>query len=123
MSSASVANDLYASALGLLTDNGEPMTISRVTPGSYDPSTGSTGSPTTVVYPGQGRLGNYSDMAVDGTVIQQFDRRVTFVAVPDDFVPKIGDRLTVGPDVYSIINLKPREIGGNWVCFTLQARR
>lgn len=114
---------LYGSALGLLTDMGEPMTVSRVTPGAYDPATGSTGTPTTTNFAGQGRLGNYSDMTVDGTIIQQFDRRVTFVAVPQDFVPKIGDRLLVGADVYGIINLKPREIGGNWVCFTMQARR
>lgn len=118
-----VADDLYASALGLLTDMGEPMTIQRITPGAYDPATGSTGAPTTVNYPGQGRLGNYSDAVVDGTVIKQFDRRVTFVAVPQDFVPQIGDRLIVGEWTFAIINLKPREIGGNWVCFTMQARR
>lgn len=118
-----VSDDLYASALSLLTDFGEPMTISRVTPGAYNPATGLTGTPTTVNYPGQGRLGNYADVAVDGTIIQQFDRRVTFVAVPQDFVPQIGDRLIVGATTYAIINLKPREIGGNWVCFTMQARR
>ena len=119
----SVSDDLRASVIGLMGDMGQPITIQRITPGAYDPSTGLTGAETTASYPGLGRLGTYADMVVDGTIIQQFDRKVTWVGSDQNFVPRINDRIVAGSDVYVVMNLKPREISGAWVSFTLQARR
>lgn len=118
-----VSDDLRASVRGLMKDMGEPMTISRVTPGAYDPTAGAVGTSTTTCYSGVGRLGTYSDGVVGGTLIKQNDRKATFSPHDPRFVPEVNDRLTVGADVYSVMSLKPREIGGAWVSFTMQVRR
>jgi hypothetical protein len=102
---------------------GVAMTVTRGTPGAYDPTTGAVGAPTSVDYSGVGRLGSYSDMEIDGTLIKANDRKATFVSLDTTFVPQISDRLTVGTDVYSVVSLKPRELGGEYICFTLQVRR
>lgn len=102
---------------------GVAMTVTRGTPGAYDPTSGAVGAPTSIDYPGVGRLGSYSDMAIDGTLIKANDRKATFVSSDTTFIPAINDKLTVGADVYAVISLKPRELGGEYICFTLQVRR
>lgn len=133
----SIAGGLRTDLIRLFADFGEttdsgltapgsprsPLTVERVVPGAYDPSTGATGAPTTITQTGVGRLGSYSDYATDGTIIKQNDRRVTFVGDDPTFEPQINDRLLNGVDVYTIMNLKPREVGGQWVCWTMQVRR
>lgn len=125
-----IGDDLGTSLRELLGDFGQPMTIQRSTPGAYDPTSGNTGAPTIAVYSGVGRLGNYRDAVVDGTIIQQNDRRVTWQ--PDeecaDFIPRIGDQVIVtgepaGVPPFAVMDLDPRQVAGVWIGFTLQVRR
>jgi len=122
LANMSAGDDLRTSLLEMLGEFGRAMSIERVTPGAYDQSTGATAAETTTTYAGMGRAGNYRDALVDGVMIKQQDRRVTFV--PDDptFIPAANDRL-VSDSTYVVIRSDPREIGGEWISFTLQVRR
>src|SRR5581483_1663436 len=108
----SVGAHLRADVSALMTDYGRAMSLRRVAPGSYDPATGAVGSPTTTDYTGKGRLGDYSDRVIDGAMIKQGDRRCTLVLDNSAIVPSVNDRLVVGSDVYVVVNVKTREIGG-----------
>ena len=116
------AGDLRESLVAMLSEFGRAVSIERVTPGAYDPSTGDTSAASTVTYNGLGRVGTYSDFLINNELITQNDRKVTFV--PDDptFVPVINDRL-IADATYSVMSVKPRELGGEWISFTLQVRR
>jgi hypothetical protein len=117
-----LATDFQASVKTFLGDLGRSMTLRHVTPGTYDPTTGATTDDVTTDYTGTGRLGNYRDSAVDGTLFLQGDRQATFV--PDDAsaTPVVGDTLIVGSDTYSVINGKERSVNGTAVSWTLQVR-
>lgn len=117
------ASVLQSDLIDFLCEYGGTMTVCRIVPGAYDASTGAVAASNTTNYTGLGRLGNYRDALVTGELIKQNDRRVTFV--PDDatFVPQVDDLLTNGSDVYTVINSKPREIGGSWICYSMQVRR
>lgn len=118
-----IATDLQADMAALMADTGRAMTLKREVAGTYDPTTGETSSNVETLFTGNGRLGSYSDIVTNGTLIKQNDRRATFV--PDDLtnVPQVGDILAVGSDSYSIINVKEREIAGQFHGFTMQVRR
>lgn len=118
-----IAGGLRFELKQLFADFGETLTVQRIAPGAYNPTTGGTASPTTTNWTGVGRLGSYSDAATDGTLIKQNDRRVTFVSDDPAFEPQINDRLLDGSDVYVIMSLKPREVGGQWIGWTMQVRR
>lgn len=120
----SIGDDLHADFAAFLAEFGRAVTIRRLTPGTYDPATGDGGTTTTKNYSGTGRLGNYSDALMDGTLIKQGDRRMTFQ--PDDktFVPAIGDSAIVGASTFAVVNAsKTREIGGTVFLYTLQLRQ
>lgn len=125
----SIASSLRADVLRTMGTYGRDMTVLRPVTGVYDPETGG------MVYPsgtsegdlesfhGRGRLGTYRDALVDGELIKQNDRLCTIVMTDTAFVPEVNHRLTVGEDTYVIQNVKPREFGGEWICFSLQVRR
>jgi len=118
-----VGNQFQASVVGFLGDMGRAMTLRRIVAGTYDPTTGTTTGDTTTDYPGTGRLGDYSDVAQDGTVIKESDRKATFLPTDTSVTPQVGDRLVVGSDVYTVVNFKTREIGGIIGSYTLQVRK
>lgn len=106
----------------LMLDDGRAMTVRSQTLGTYDPDTGTLTASTDSDYTGVGRLGNYHDAVINGTMIKAGDRRCTIVFDNQAFVPKVGDRLLVGTDTYAVVNVKERELGGTVIGFTLQVR-
>lgn len=101
---------------------GQTFTLTRITPGAYDADTQITAAATEDDYEGIGRLGNYSDTMMASGLVLETDRRLTWQPDDEDFIPEIGDRVTVGNDVYSVINVKVRELEGDWICYTMQVR-
>jgi hypothetical protein len=101
---------------------GRAVTLRQIVPGAYDNSSGDTATAVTTDYTGVGRIGTYSDKLVDGTQIQSSDRLVTFV--PDDLTlrPVEGSLIIAGTDIYTVVNFKTRELGGETICFSLQVR-
>lgn len=123
------ASSARADLIDTFTDYGRALTVQRPLAGTYDPATGEvtygTGqtSATMSSYPGIGRLGTYRDDLVDGARIKQNDRVATFIPTDLAFVPQVDDRLVAGSDVYAIVSIKTRELGGEPICYTLQIRR
>lgn len=120
----SLAEDLRADVAAFIGDLGRAVTLRRLTPGTYDPATGSGGTSTTKDYTGNARVGDYSDTVRDGTMIKDSDRRATFL--PDDttLIPAIGDSFIVGSVVFTIVNArKLREVNGTTFAWTLQIRQ
>lgn len=123
----SAATELRAELAELLDDEdyGCDLTISRPSAGgTYNKATGllTPGADASTEYTGRGRVGQYSDRLVDGESIRRTDRRITFQPADEDFVPAEGDRVTRESDTWTIIRVITREIGGEWVSYTLQCR-
>jgi hypothetical protein len=112
-----------AQIAGWIAEEGIVITIRREVPGTYNPATGSAGAAgTPVTFSGHGRIGDYNDRLVDGTLVKVGDRRMTFQ--PDDwsYEPKQGDVLTV-PAGYAIVGrIQKRELGGVPFSYTAQLR-
>lgn len=118
----SLATDLQADINTFMGDLGQAMTLRRLVAGTYDVTTGTTSSDTSTDYVGKGRLGNYNDIAIDGTLVKQGDRIATFLPTNTAIVPQDGDRLVVGSDLYTVISFKRRTVGGTIIAYTLQVR-
>lgn len=118
----SEASRLRNDVKGTFGPYGRAITLRQITAGPYDNTSGETGASTTTDFTGVGRVGSYNDRLVDGTRIQAKDRMVTFV--PDDLMvkPIEGNQIVAGTDVYSLITTKTRELQGELICFTFQAR-
>lgn len=105
-------------------DRGREITITRKTAGTYDQTTG-TATQTEESYPGRGRVGDYADRQIDGTLIRRGDRRVTWL--PDveneSFVPRESDIVSFGDEIATVVSVKVRELGDEWFAYTLQIRR
>lgn len=110
---------LKSTALGLLTDKGQSMTLTTRTAGSYDPATG-TAAITTAVETVYGAVLDYSAKDIDGTLIKRGDKRVILEA--SDAVPTTTDTLTIGGVVHAIIEAVPVNPGGVVVIYKVQAR-
>lgn len=118
----SAGTDERAALAAELAIIGQTITITRATQGSYDPATGTTGIGSSTDYSGKGRVGSYSDFAKAGTLILQQDRKITWQPDNASFVPQEGDTVSDGTNTYSVVAFDTRELEGDWICYTLQAR-
>lgn len=103
----------------VINEVGKDLTLRKITEGDYNPATGSvvnTPADTTV----KGMLLNYRDSQVDGSIIQQGDRRA--VIRTGDAVPEIQDILIEGSTQYRIIDVRTVEYSGNAVIYSCQVR-
>lgn len=117
----SEGTDLRAQVQDLLLEFGRDVTLTRSTLGTYNNTTGEAAE-TEADYSGRGRVGMYRDRMVDGTLIRATDRRVTWQPDDGSFIPQEGDRVTFGEELRTVIRITTREIGGDWVVYTLQVR-
>lgn len=118
-----MTSPLYASlkstALGLLSDKGQSMTLTKRAAGTYDTATGTAAitETTETVY---GAVFDYAAKDIDGTLIKRGDKRVIMEA--SDLVPTTTDTLTIGGVVHSIIEAVPVNPGGVVVIYKVQVR-
>lgn len=109
---------LSANVKKLLAKFGQAMTLSRDTPGAYDPAT-QTVTNTTTTAADNGVILPYTTGQIDGSLIQKDDQQV-FINISTAPLP--GDRLTVGGKGYNIIAVKAIEPAGVNVLYELQVR-
>ena len=109
----------------LLVKFGQPVTLTQITEGAYDPNTGTVVSAGTT-YVGSGALFDYAQREIDGTLVQQTDRKlylsakqINGQAMP---VPQTQDTVTVGSAVYSVVRSMPLNPAGTDVLFEAQVR-
>jgi hypothetical protein len=111
-----------ATAARLLLKFGRAVTLTRVTPGAYDPATGAPGTGTTATHAGTAALFEYQQKDIDGTHIRMGDQRA-YIAPGLAVTPQTGDTLTIGSDVWSVIASRPLSPAGIVVLHEAQVRR
>lgn len=111
-----------ATALRLLTRFGSAVTVTRVTPGAYDPETGTNGSGSTATWTPQGVRLDYSAREIDGTLILSGDQRVYMSAEPG-LDPQPGDTVTLGADVWRVVRSHTLAPAGVAVLLEVQVRK
>lgn len=104
----------------MLKKAGQTVTLTRMEPGAYNPETGTVVSAGTT-YAGPGVLLDYSQREKDGTVILQTDQRV-YLAPLIGAAPKPGDTLTIGTEIFNVVNSRPLAPGGICVLHDVQVR-
>lgn len=110
---------LKATASGLLSDKGQPMTLTQKTTGEYDPETASA-PVTTATETVYGAVFDYAAKDIDGTLIKRGDKRVIMEAT--SLTPTSTDTLTIGGVVHNIVEAVPINPGGVVVIYKVQAR-
>lgn len=96
-----------------------PATLIVVTAGTRDTNNLSAGTqPTENSIPGRGFQEDYDDNQIDGTLIQEGDRRITLIA--NTFagrpVPKTGDKITIEGATYNILKVRRDPAAATYVC-------
>lgn len=111
---------LATEAAALLAEFGAQATLTRATPGAYNPSTGTVATTsaaqtvTACVFP-------YADKFVDGTNILSSDRQA-FIAAPGVTAPRAGDVLTWGAETLTVVKVKGIAPGRTAVLYEAHVR-
>lgn len=113
-------SDLAADAHDMIVEFGQTMTLKRLTPGAYDPATG-TLTNTTTTETATGVELDYTSSEIDGTVILRGDRKL-ILSTTGIGAPKVDDTVTIGTTVYTLKNVQPLSPGGTVVIYTCQVR-
>lgn len=116
-------DEMAATALSLLGEFGQAVTITRTTSGGYDPAAGGITAPTTASQSGSAVVREYARQHVDGTLIQAGDKRVILSASGLSFAPAPGDSVTAGGDVLQVVSVIERNPAGTPLVYELQGRR
>ena len=118
--------EMAAMADELLREFGKPLTLRVVTPGTYNPGTGSAAD-TTVDYAGTGALFDYELLAsgqtfLDASLLAVGDKQcfLSPVGVPE---PRAGFKVIDGADVWRVMNVKKVAPAGTAVLYELQLRK
>jgi hypothetical protein len=111
-----------ATASRLLARFGAPVTVTRETAGGYDSETGTTTDPTSQVWTPIGVKLDYSQKEIDGTLIKAGDQRVYMSAEPG-LDPKTGDAVTLGAEVWRVVDSRTLAPAGIAVLLDVQVRR
>lgn len=99
----------------LLEDLGSDLTLERPGTPTYDPATGTVASASDATLTILGVFINYLDSEVDGTVVQQGDRRLLVAATGSDGAPEIGD-VVADHKIVDVRTLAPAGTAIAWTC-------
>lgn len=105
----------------LLTEYGAPARLTRITPGGYDPDTGTTTPDVTTTWDGTGAKFDYEQRDVDGTKVRQGDQRV-YMSVVGVANPQTGDTLTIDGIVLNVVASRPLKPASTAVLYDVQVR-
>ena len=106
----------------LLTKFGKLVTLSRITEGSYDPTTGEMATPTAVSSSVYALIKDYKGIDLTNGVILQGDRKVTIAALGID-EPQPADKVTLDLYDYNVISVRKVWSGELAAMFELQVRK
>ena len=111
-------------ALEMITEFGQPVTISRVEPGEYDPVTGGETPGTTLEQTAQGILLDYTGLELqNNSLIKQGDKKLKVAAQGLAWIPGLLDKVVVQGSTWSIIPpLKEINPAGTPILYELQVR-
>ena len=112
---------LRATADRLLQGKGQAMTLTKRTPGAYSDTT-ATATVTTATHACTAAEFDYPRIFIDGTMIQQGDRKVVMSAEGLTVSPEPDDTVTSGSTTKTVISAKPIAPAGIVVAWILQVR-
>lgn len=104
-----------------LAEFGALVTLTRITQGAYDPSTGAA-TQSEVSHVANGIKLDYEQRHIDGAIILQGDQRVYLDPLITE-APQAGDTLTIGAEVFRVIRSRPLAPAGVVVLHDVQVRR
>jgi hypothetical protein len=114
-----------AEAAELLAEFGQSVTLTRNTPGAYNPETGAV-SVSGATHTGMGCAFDYAQSDIDGTEIKRGDQRLYLSPKKSDGsampTPQTGDTVTIGAAVYAVMASRPLAPGGIVVLHDVQLR-
>lgn len=114
--------DLRSIAASMLTDKGQQMTLNKRTSGAYDPATGAS-TVTSVPHTVTGAVFDFPAALIDGTLIQQGDKKVLVSALGLTVEPDTtNDTLEIGGLTHVIVSARKTSPAGTTVLWTLQVR-
>lgn len=85
----------------MLTRFGQSLTLTHKTIGAYDPATGAAAE-TTSTQTGVGVVSGWGQGFIDGSLIKSSDKQLLLSAT-DITAPALGDTVTVGNVVYTLV--------------------
>lgn len=96
-----------------------PATLTRIVPGTRDPSdiTGGT-QPTTSTFTARGFIEDFTDRELEDSLVEIGDRKITLIAnsIQNLAVPEVGDQITIENDTWNIMNVKRDPAGATYIC-------
>lgn len=110
---------LQATAGRLMGTYGRSVTLKRVTPGAFNPTTGTFAAGTTANHPFSAVITDFETAEIDGTLIQVGDKKL--IGQPP-IEPVVGDTLEDGSKTYRVERLLETKPGPVSLIYELHLR-
>ncbi|QXI03014.1 hypothetical protein HV782_013890 [Pseudomonas monsensis] len=117
-------DELAVMALDMITEFGQPVTISKTEPGEYDPETGGESPGTTIEQTAQGILLDFTGQEFqNNSLIKQGDKKLKIAAQGLEWVPDLLNKVIIQGRTWSIVPpLKEVNPAGTPILYELQVR-
>ena len=110
-------------ALNMITDFGQTITLRNITPGTYDPATGTQPPELIQEQPASGILLDYKGFDLQpGTLIQQGDKKLKVPAKGLEWSPTLQTKAIIQDETWSVVNVKEINPAGVAILYELQVR-
>lgn len=119
-----IYNEMAVMALDIITEFGQPVTISSMAPDEYDPETGGEALGATVEQIAQGILLDFTGQEFqNNSLIKQGDKKLKIAAQGLAWVPGLLDKVVAQGRTWSIVPpLKEVNPAGTPILYELQVR-
>ena len=117
-------DEMAVMALEMITEFGQPVTISKMQPGEYDPDIGGEAPGVTVEQVAQGILLDFTGQEFqNNSLIKQGDKKLKIAAQGLAWVPGLLDKVIAQGRIWSIVPpLKEVNPAGTPILYELQVR-
>lgn len=117
-------DEMAVMALEMITEFGQPMTITKTVPGEYDPETGGEAPGATVEQTAQGIMLDFTGQEFqNNSLIRQGDKKLKIAAQGLAWAPDLLNRVIVQGRIWSIVPpLKEVNPAGTQILYELQVR-
>ncbi|TWC11440.1 hypothetical protein FBY06_14429 [Pseudomonas sp. SJZ085] len=117
-------DEMAAMALEMITEFGQPVTISRTEPGEYDPDQGTEVPGATIEQIAQGILLDFTGQEFQSnSLIRQGDKKLKIAAQGMAWVPGLLDKVVAQGCTWSIVPpMKEVNPAGTTILYELQVR-
>jgi hypothetical protein len=117
-------DEMAVMALEMITEFGQPVTISKTEPGEYDPETGGISPGATVEQIAQGMMLDFTGQEFQSnSLIKQGDKKLKIAAQRLEWVPDLLNKVIIQGRTWSIVPpLKEVNPAGTPILYELQVR-